>query len=127
VPEGADFDAGLERLMNDDAPAHNGTSSEPVPSAPSAPSASLFGGGEPTDTAPQAAPVRTAAGLVKRVPRASTPTTEAQERPSSDAPVARTQRSPEEVRAMLSRYRSGLHRGRDGDTSNGSSSPDGGN
>ena len=67
------------------------------------------------------APVRTAAGLVKRVPRSSAAATP-ETRPSGEAPVARTQRSPEEVRAMLSRYRSGLHRGRDVESPSGDGS-----
>ena len=130
VPEGAAFDAGLAALMDEDAPSDNGaqhTTTAPEPAA-AVDGPSLFGGssGE-TESAPQAAPTRTAAGLVKRVPRASTPTTESPERPTGAAPAARTQRSPEEVRAMLSRYRSGLHRGRDGESTNGSSSIDGGN
>jgi signal transduction histidine kinase len=130
VPEGAAFDAGLAALMDEDTTSdngsHNGASSAPEP-ASSVDGPSLFGGSDDVESAPQTAPTRTAAGLVKRVPRASTPASESQERPTGAAPVARTQRSPEEVRAMLSRYRSGLHRGRDGESTNGSSSLDGGN
>jgi signal transduction histidine kinase len=122
VPEGAAFDAGLAALIGDDtssngsavaAPDEVGGSIDAVPS--------LFGGDNAAEAMSQPEPVRTAAGLVKRVPRASAPATETTERPTGDVPVARTQRSPEEVRAMLSRYRSGLHRGRDGESSNGSS------
>ncbi|MDY7106068.1 MAG: HAMP domain-containing protein [Actinomycetota bacterium] len=62
-------------------------------------------GGEPNSL--------TAAGLVRRAPKR-------QVRGSDDAPagplardrVGPSQRSPEEVRRMLSRYRTGLHRGR---------------
>lgn len=50
----------------------------------------------------------TPAGLVQRTPRATLAGRDEDEGP----PVAQTQRSPEEVRAMLSRYRSGLQRGR---------------
>ena len=46
-------------------------------------------------------------GLTRRVPREEAP---AETRPS--VPVRASQRSPEEVRQMLSRYRSGLKRGR---------------
>jgi hypothetical protein len=49
----------------------------------------------------------TAGGLTRRVPKAANPTASA-----SSSPVAAPQRSPEEVRLMLSRYRSGLRRGR---------------
>jgi signal transduction histidine kinase len=62
--------------------------------------------------APDAAPAVTAAGLVRRTPvnqrNDAAPTGPA--RPA----VTRTTRSPEEVRRMLSRYRSGLDRGRTG-------------
>jgi hypothetical protein len=62
----------------------------------------------------------TAAGLVRRTPAAARPTS--QEPVETGRPVTRTTRSPEEVRRMLSRYRSGLDRGRtdlpgDGDPS----------
>ncbi len=131
VPEGAAFDAGLASLMEDDLTSSNGASSNvaPIPEhAPSPEGVSLFGGAEQSEPASQTTPTRTAAGLVKRVPRASTPASDGADRPVAEtASVARTQRSPEEVRAMLSRYRSGLHRGRDGDSTNGSSSLDGGN
>jgi signal transduction histidine kinase len=50
----------------------------------------------------------TPAGLVQRTPRATLANRDQEEGPA----VAQTQRSPEEVRAMLSRYRSGLQRGR---------------
>ena len=59
----------------------------------------------------------TASGLARR-----TPTTPAVGSPAGPGPnaghadqsVTRTSRSPEEVRRMLSRYRSGLSKGRDG-------------
>jgi hypothetical protein len=54
-------------------------------------------------------------GLTRRVPRGEAP---AETRPS--APVTASQRSPEEVRQMLSRYRSGLKRGRTEDEQTGS-------
>jgi hypothetical protein len=120
VPEGAAFDAGLAALIGDEsAPTSNGASAESTSSA-AGPSAYIQAP-ESQGVESQPEPVRTSAGLVKRVPRAATSTADAPERPSNDAPVARTQRSPEEVRAMLSRYRSGLHRGRDGESTNGSS------
>jgi hypothetical protein len=58
----------------------------------------------------------TAGGLTRRVPKA----TLANQTTSSSSPVAATQRSPEEVRLMLSRYRSGLRRGRTDDGGEGS-------
>jgi signal transduction histidine kinase len=75
----------------------------PAPPAPAAAPA-------PAPPAPAAAPV-TAAGLVRRTPtrRDAGPAAA----PSGSGPsVTRTSRSPEEVRRMLSRYRSGLDRGR---------------
>ncbi len=115
VPEGAAFDAGLAALMGEEAPA---TPAEEPTDQP----APLFGAAEPaTEPGSEQAPVRTAAGLVKRVPRSSAAATP-EPRPSGEAPVARTQRSPEEVRAMLSRYRSGLHRGRDVESPSGDGS-----
>jgi hypothetical protein len=53
----------------------------------------------------------TAGGLTRRVPKATMSSTPLM--PS--APVAAPQRTPEEVRQMLSRYRSGLRRGRSDD------------
>ena len=63
----------------------------------------------PARSAEPAAPTITSAGLVKRTPAArSTAPADA----ATTRPVTRTTRSPEEVRRMLSRYRSGLDRGR---------------
>jgi signal transduction histidine kinase len=58
----------------------------------------------------------TAGGLTRRVPKATTPTAGI----TQSAQVSAPQRSPEEVRLMLSRYRSGLRRGRTDDASEGS-------
>jgi hypothetical protein len=63
----------------------------------------------PTRSAEPEAPTITSAGLVKRTPAARST---APADPSPARPVTRTTRSPEEVRRMLSRYRSGLDRGR---------------
>jgi hypothetical protein len=57
-------------------------------------------------------PAVTAAGLVKRTPTARTAGATADA--GSQRSVTRTTRSPEEVRRMLSRYRTGLDRGRTG-------------
>jgi signal transduction histidine kinase len=69
----------------------------PAPAAPAAP-------------VPGDGPAVTAAGLVKRTPtaRSAAPDVDA----GASRSVTRTTRSPEEVRRMLSRYRSGLDRGR---------------
>lgn len=64
-------------------------------------------GAEAPPSAPRGARL-TPAGLVQRTPRATLPNRDEDEGPA----VAPTQRSPEEVRAMLSRYRTGLQRGR---------------
>ena len=84
-----------------------------APVAPPAPPAAV-----PVESpAPAPAPVAdppavTAAGLVKRTPTART--ADAAGDPGHQRAVTRTTRSPEEVRRMLSRYRSGLDRGRTG-------------
>ena len=121
VPEGDAFDQGLAALMGGEATERPATdngrddavSGEPEPSAPS-----LFGA-EPvnastasSDAAGDAAGGVTSAGLARRVPKANIPVSEPVERPGSSAgsSVGASQRSPEEVRAMLSRYRSGLQR-----------------
>jgi len=60
----------------------------------------------------------TTAGLVRRAPKRATSTpidALAAAAASAPRPAARSSRSPEEVRRMLSRYRSGLDRGRQGD------------
>jgi len=62
----------------------------------------------------------TSTGLPRRVPRANlapgittTPTTQTRtEQRPQEQPPSRPPRSPEDVRAMLSSYRSGLERGR---------------
>ena len=56
-----------------------------------------------------AAPAPSGAALPRRVPGA---TTESLPEPVADPPV---RRSPDEVRALLTRYRSGLAAGRDND------------
>jgi hypothetical protein len=60
----------------------------------------------------------TAAGLIKRTPKkrsnTATGTGPLRTAATSQRPTGQTQRSPEEVRAMLSRYRGGLKKGRTG-------------
>jgi signal transduction histidine kinase len=127
VPEGDDFERGLQSLVDDElAP---GPVEPPAPaSAPMEPTA---GGGvvldeppveaptmpEPAPTAEAPAPTAaelTAAGLVRRTPKKRSSEAAGGGMPSV-APTrssSQTSRSPEEVRKMLSRYRSGLNKGR---------------
>jgi signal transduction histidine kinase len=102
----------------------------PDPTSPQQPGrtarrADQIAGQPPADAAAalQAASVQTTkAGLPRRVPRAnlapgmvaatSAATTAGPSRPSSSQPAPSAARSPEEVRSMLSSYRSGLERGR---------------
>ena len=137
VPEGDEFERGLQSLVDDQlAPG-------PVEPAPSAPAdhAETMGSveteappapapappvPEPATTGPAPADEKTggeltAAGLVRRTPKKRATTTASAG--MAGAPVSRgagpTSRSPEEVRKMLSRYRSGLNKGRgDADSEN---------
>ena len=95
-------------------PRRNGTAPTATPAPTDAPAPvaepDLTPSEPQADPAPEPAPTLTAAGLVRRTPRARTgpePTV-----PAGAPAVARTTRSPDEVRRMLSRYRSGLDRGR---------------
>lgn len=113
VPEGDAFDQGLAALMGEESAGRTDHVADEAPSAPSlfsaeavnAPTASADNGDDRSGGV-------TSAGLVRRVPKANIPVSEPVERPGSGASssVAASQRSPEEVRAMLSRYRSGLQR-----------------
>lgn len=67
--------------------------------------------------APADPPAVTASGLVKRTPTARSTAPVGESGPNRA--ITRTTRSPEEVRRMLSRYRSGLDRGRTGPSSDG--------
>jgi signal transduction histidine kinase len=135
VPEGAAFDAGLAALMGEEPSDAPFSKEPPVTSDPPASGPNLFGDGAMGDdsSAPPepATPEVTSAGLVRRVPRAYSPGDPGAERPTTESTtsVAASQRSPEEVRAMLSRYRTGLQRATqpgDGTGSSGSG-PDGTN
>lgn len=75
---------------------------------------------EPSAEVPARPAAATPAGLPRRRPGAHA---DAFARPAEDAP--RTRRSPEEVRAMLSRYRSGRAAARRGDAPTGSIEPAG--
>jgi signal transduction histidine kinase len=65
----------------------------------------------------------TAAGLVRRSPKQQIRDLTATSGSLESARVVGSQRSPEEVRRMLSRYRTGLQRGRSGVQQGGSTSP----
>jgi signal transduction histidine kinase len=145
VPSGPPTSAGLPRRGGSPSavPTEAPASSPAMPSAPSAPAAPpavapvarVAPAGAPglpsrvpSAPAPAAAPTPppaadvapsvTAAGLVRRTPVNQRP--DAEPAGPARAAVTRTNRSPDEVRRMLSRYRSGLDRGRtggpDGDT-----------
>jgi signal transduction histidine kinase len=145
VPEGEAFDAGLAALMGEEPPVREPVQEfhepepTPTPAAPapeperpvSAPS--LFSdaamGVDGSSSNEPAQPTVTAAGLVRRVPRAYSPGDPGVERPNVQptTSVAASQRSPEEVRAMLSRYRTGLQRASQSGDGTGSAGPDGSN
>lgn len=110
VPEGAAFDAGLAALMGEE-PSESTSidggrpataTDQPVDGPTPPPAETAAGAGSDAGV--------TAAGLVKRVPRASTPSDTGERAEVGSVSVAASQRSPEEVRAMLSRYRSGLRK-----------------
>ena len=106
----ASFDAGLQALLDGDAPP--ALVEPPVGKATAAPSRAPDGPGPARRATPDAAPVAARAtgsdALVRRVPGA---TTEAAPTPPDEAQI---RRSPDEVRRLLSRYRSGLQAGRAG-------------
>jgi hypothetical protein len=115
--------AGADRAAAQPAPARAYAADAPLPTRGAAPAAAPAPAADPAPATLQAASVQTTkAGLPRRVPRANlapgmvaaqaaapaagpTPGDSAQPSPSAA-------RSPEEVRSMLSSYRSGLERGR---------------
>jgi hypothetical protein len=121
LPQGQSFERGLVDLVEGEAALGPAQLIEPpVPSA----SASVAGdhapgddAAEPLENEPFAAPAVTSAGLTRRVRRTDNDF-EGVDRfhaaPSGPSILA-TKRSPDDVRAMLARYRTGLHRGRAGD------------
>jgi hypothetical protein len=129
VPQGEEFDRGLQSLVSDELPAGPVESDTPgtPPSEPATATAEAPAEAQPvpevavtTASAPEPAteevvPDITAAGLVRRTPKKRSAESVGG---GSAIMAARTssqsQRSPEEVRKMLSRYRSGLNRGRTG-------------
>ncbi|MFL6206188.1 MAG: nitrate- and nitrite sensing domain-containing protein [Acidimicrobiales bacterium] len=114
----ADFDASLQALLASEPEAELDVRSPAV--ADAVPEAAMPGpstdGPEPTTVVPEPTPPEPpsasmpgASTLTRRIPGA---TTEALPPPRIDPPV---RRSPDEVRALLSRYRSGLQAGRTSD------------
>lgn len=125
VPQDEEFERGLQSLVSEElAP---GPVEPPAPEAePSAtaiaveePPAPAPAPAEPAEEAPtppaEPAPL-TAAGLVRRTPkkRAGGTGDAASSTVAAARTTTQTSRSPEEVRKMLSRYRSGLNKGRSG-------------
>jgi hypothetical protein len=110
----ASFDAGLQALLDGEAPP---ALVEPPVGKTASPAPNAQDGPPPAARRPTRAPAPVAAGatgsdaLVRRVPGA---TTEAEPALSDEA---RIRRSPDEVRKLLSRYRSGLQAGRAGEPS----------
>jgi len=136
VPEEEDFDRGLQSMVDEQLPPGPVESDIPgtPPIEPRVPAASEA---EPPPPAKEAQPAgitvaeqitaaaraeakaadMTAAGLVKRTPKKKSADAEWTPPNAEAAPVKSTgqsHRSPEEVRKMLSRYRSGLNRGKSG-------------
>jgi signal transduction histidine kinase len=158
VPEGDEFDKGLQSLVSDELPAGPvesetpgapPTEPEPKPAAAEAPPepAPVMAEPEPVAAEPEPTPAPTpaptpgltvaeqvaasarseaasapltAAGLVRRTPKKRAATAVGGGMPTAGVTrtTGQTHRSPEEVRKMLSRYRSGLNRGRAGADSN---------
>jgi hypothetical protein len=122
VPQGREFEKGLAALVRGDellGPAGlvepTVVVPEPEPVAVAAPEPETAP--EPAVTvAPAVAPEVTAAGLTRRQPKART-ARDASRRPTVTGPsVAPSRRSPDEVRAMLARYRDGQEQGRGAET-----------
>lgn len=123
VPEGDAFDRGLESLISGEtatAVEEAAHEPEPVSALRESEPATLA---EPVEARIPAVPPSigedvTAAGLIKRTPKKrsnnATGTGPLRTAATSQRPTGQTQRSPEEVRAMLSRYRGGLKKGRTG-------------
>jgi Nitrate and nitrite sensing/HAMP domain len=94
-------------------------SSEPPPAPAPEPAPTPAAPAEPPAAAAATGPRLTQAGLPRRVPRANlapgmvaSQQTASQAAPSGPEPAPSSGRSPEEVRSMLSSYRTGLERGR---------------
>jgi HAMP domain-containing protein len=108
VPTGSAFDDGLQALLAAAPPAPRADDQEFDAGLAAVLDEEPAAFVEPAvELGPAAPPEVTAAGLVRRVPSAALASN-----PIDEAPACQPRRSPEEVRAMLSRYRSGLEAGR---------------
>jgi signal transduction histidine kinase len=100
------------------------TEPEPVGATAMTDAADAFVDTRPPPTAPPVDSDMTAAGLVKRTPKKqkaeAVGTGPLRTAATTQRPTSTTKRSPEEVRQMLSRYRGGLKKGRDGSDEEGS-------
>ncbi len=122
VPEGDDFDRGLQSLVDEELAPGPVEPPAPEPSTfpslperePAAAADTLSAEVDEEDEAPAKPDPLTAAGLVKRTPkkRGTDSSGAVMAAGSASRSTGQTQRSPEEVRKMLSRYRSGLNKGR---------------
>jgi len=134
LPEGAAFEAGLAALVDLSPPEPSGAFEAPlappppppVASAPPAPEQGVApapASSPPDGAAPATTPRRvpnpplsgqrlTSAGLVQRSGKPARPASQPRPEANGRRAVSASQRSPEEVQAMLSRYRSGLAHGR---------------
>jgi HAMP domain-containing protein/anti-sigma regulatory factor (Ser/Thr protein kinase) len=120
VPQGRDFDQGLAALVRGDELLGPAGLVEPpvvVPEPHAAPAPEPDPDPVPLVAAgPAVEPEVTAAGLTRRQPKART-SRDAAPRPTVTGPsVAPSRRSPDEVRAMLARYRDGQEQGRGAET-----------
>jgi signal transduction histidine kinase len=118
LPQGQNFEQGLLKLVQGESALGPAGLIEPpigpIETPPAVPPAA------PAPGESDAVPSVTAAGLTRRVPRAETNEFEGVDRfhaAQSGPSILATKRSPEDVRAMLARYRSGLSRGRGGEES----------
>jgi len=124
VPEDEEFERGLQSLVSEELapgpvepPAQEATPASTTVVEHAPPPQPVAEAAPAVTEAPAAAeepPPLTAAGLVRRTPKKRTGTTPGPVSSTVAAArtTAQTSRSPEEVRKMLSRYRSGLNKGR---------------
>ena len=107
------YQAERARVRRQPPPAMEEPGYRPAPAPPAEPLAPALAHGATPPVAEQA-PRMTQAGLPRRVPRANLAPgmAAAQEQPAADPQSPPAGRSPDEVRSMLSSYRSGIERGR---------------
>jgi anti-sigma regulatory factor (Ser/Thr protein kinase) len=119
IADSDEFERGLQEILDDEGTATpDSVTTEPKTPAPTKERAApILTVAEQIAAASRAEAKEaelTAAGLVKRTPKKRSETAAGGGSPTAQSPRATgpTQRSPEEVRKMLSRYRSGLNKGR---------------